>query len=90
VTVSGLQFIRWDGTRRELGECWRLRKGSREARCAITTHPSHWWELRLEVDGDLIQSEAFSDQNPLLETVAEWKAKMLGAGWEDPPLIEEP
>jgi hypothetical protein len=83
--MNGLQYFRWDGARRELGECWRLRKGEREARCIITTHPSHWWELRLTIGDELIQSQAFNDHDKLLETVAGRRARLIKAGWSEPP-----
>ena len=71
------------GTRRR----WRLTKGARSARCIITTH-SYGWELRLSIGDELTRSQAFREQIPLIETAAEWKAKMIGAGWEQPPAIE--
>jgi hypothetical protein len=85
---QGLQYQRWDCTRKELGTVFRLRKGKREARAYITTHPTAWWELRLDVDGNLIESKAFKEQHRLLETIAEWRARLVGAGWQDPPAME--
>jgi hypothetical protein len=86
--MNGLQRVEWTGHRQTLGVCFRLTKGKRQARCLLCNHPTKAWELRLEVDGELLRSEAFAEQDALLDTVAEWKNRMIGAGWKEPPAIE--
>jgi hypothetical protein len=71
------QRVAWDGTLRELGDAWRLEKGSRSARCAIANHP-YGGEIRLTVGGEFVRSEAFREHDPLLDAAAEWKAEDAG------------
>ena len=87
MTVSPRR-IDWDGVRRDLGTCFRLRKGKREMRAYFTTHPTAWWELRLEADGELIESRTFKEQDRMLEMISEWRARLVAADWTDPPAIE--
>jgi hypothetical protein len=86
--IQGLQRVAWTGTAQQLGEGWRLKKpGKGYARCLITNHP-FGWELRLLHGDELIRSQVFRDQFALIDTVAEWKKKMVSAGWQEPPAIE--
>jgi hypothetical protein len=86
--MQRLQRRDWHGTREELAVCFHLRKGKREARCLLCNHPSRFWELRLTVGDELIESQAFSDQDKFLETVAEWRARLINAGWAELPEVE--
>ena len=87
MTVS-LRRIDWDGVRRDLGTCFRLRNGTQEMHAYLTTHPTASWELRLEGDGELIESRTFKKDDRMLETIGEWRARLVKAGWTDRPAIE--
>jgi hypothetical protein len=88
--MQGLQRREWQGTRQELGVCFRLTKGKRQARCVVCNHPTKAWELRLTVDDELIESQAFTDQDDLIAVVTEWRTRLINAGWQEPPAIVEP
>lgn len=46
---ASVNIPNWDGTPREAGEVWTLRKGSRVATCHLWTHPKGG-EAKLTVD----------------------------------------
>ncbi len=52
----------WDGTPRECGEVWTLRKGSRVASCRLVTHPKGG-EAVLVVDGDWVRGEGRGERS---------------------------
>lgn len=60
-----LQRVEWQGVTRELGTAWRLTKGTRSACCVLVNHPLGW-ELRLEIDGELIRSQTFREADRAL------------------------
>ncbi len=54
---ASINIPEWDGTPRECGEVWTLRKGSRVASCRLVTNP-RGGEAKLTVDGDWVRGEA--------------------------------
>lgn len=74
------QPVPWDGTPRDCGEIWRLRKGARVAVCRLFSHPIGA-EVRLDVDGELLKSEARCDGLVLLDLALEWGEQAKGKGW---------
>jgi len=81
-----LRRVEWTGVAHHLAEMWRLNKTNRTARCNLRSHP-YGWELVLEVDGELVRSQAFRESDPVFDAANEWKDKMLGTGWHQPPPI---
>ena len=57
-----INLPQFDGTPREMGEVWTLRKGIRMATCHLWTHPKGG-EIRLTLDGAWNRSEARSDKD---------------------------
>jgi hypothetical protein len=78
--VSILKRFEWDGTARELFSPWSLVKDDRTARCRAVTHPIGW-ELRLEIDGEVIRAKAHADDEPMILDIPAWCEDMLGEGW---------
>jgi hypothetical protein len=81
----GLRRVEWTGAPHFLTEAWRLKKKEKGyVRCIITNHP-FGWELRLLHGEDLLRTQVFRESDPLIDAATEWKEKMKGAGWEQPP-----
>jgi hypothetical protein len=55
-----------NGTPRELGACWVLRKGKRQARCEMWSHV-FGWELRLIASGELLRSQVCRTQEEVFD-----------------------
>ena len=71
----------WRGTPVKLGILWTLTKGKREAVCVLWNHPVGA-EMRLDVDGDLMQSKASrATFGELLDAAAEWRRAFEEKGW---------
>ena len=51
-----------------------------EAVCQILTHRPGW-ELRLEVDGALVRSQACATESEALYMSEAWKSGMIERGW---------
>jgi hypothetical protein len=60
---------------------FRLHKEKREAVCAMFSH-QFGWELRLTIDGELIQSQVCRSQEEVLNTWETWLAAMKEKGWQ--------
>jgi hypothetical protein len=75
-----LQRPEWRGEPVRLGEIFILNKDNRTARCHLQTHQLGW-ELRLEVDGELVRSQVCRDQEEVLSTGEGWKLAMKKRGW---------
>jgi hypothetical protein len=71
----------WDGQARAVSFVWRLTKGARHAECRLWTHPVGA-ELRVDVGGELLRSEAGREPLALLDTAATWKAQFQKKGWQ--------
>lgn len=70
----------WDGTAKDMGEVWTLRKGSHLATCRLSTHPIGG-EVRVTVDGELVRSEAKRDGLALVDLGLEWQKQFEAKGW---------
>lgn len=78
--MNVLQRALWHGEPKELDDLFRLSKGTKSARCTIW---SHWsgWELKLLVDGELLQTQVCRAEDEVFSTGARWKAAMIEKGW---------
>lgn len=73
-------FRQWDGTPRELGEVWTLRKGSRVAVCTLRSHPIGG-EAIVTTDGEWQRGQAGRDGMALFDLAMEWRKQFEGKGW---------
>ena len=62
----------WNGTPKECGEVWTLRKGERVASCHLWTHPLGG-EVRLTVDGLWCRGETHRDGRALIDAALEFR-----------------
>ena len=83
LTLDGatINLPEWDGTPRDMGEAWTLRKSTRVASCHLWTHPKGG-EVRLTVDGEWHRGEALSDGLALLDVALEWRKQFEAKGWQ--------
>ena len=65
--------------RLELGEAWRLHKGTQVAICSVRSHELGW-KLILR-GGPMLFSKVCRSINEALSTQEQWKAAMLERGW---------
>jgi hypothetical protein len=76
----------WNGQPTRLEDRFTLRKArartAHEASCQVWTH-QFGWELRLEVNGDLLRSQVCRSEAAVRETADTWKAALLEKGWQD-------
>lgn len=71
----------WNERVEQLGDVWRMRKGTHAASAIVVSHPLGV-ELRLMIGDDLRHSQVFKDDDePLLALADEWKAAMAAKGW---------
>jgi len=70
----------WDGTPREQALIVTLRKGRNEARCALWSHRLGW-ELRTDVNGELLGSEAYGTEGDVLTNIDAWRRQFEKKGW---------
>jgi hypothetical protein len=70
----------WDGQPRRCAEFFRLRKGARLVSWWLWTHPIGG-EIRCEVDGELVRSQAGCGGVKLFELSEQWKAGFVEKGW---------
>lgn len=82
LAASGASFNvpRYDGQPREAALVWTLSKGWKTARCALWTHPLGA-ELRVDVNGELVRSEAGRDVLALIELSTAWRTQFQEKGW---------
>jgi hypothetical protein len=66
----------WDGQARHFADVWTLTKGGRVAVCCLWTHP-YGLEVRLDVDGELLRSEAGPDSLKLVLLAMDWKDEFM-------------
>ena len=74
---------RWDGQRRSVAYLWRLSKDAKTSMCELHTHPLGA-EVRVEVGGDVLRSEAGRDPFALIELALEWNGQFKQEGWTAP------
>lgn len=77
---ASINIPAFDGTPREAGEVWTLRKASRVASCHFWTHPKGG-EARVTVDGEWQRSEARGRSLELLDMALEWRKQFEAKGW---------
>lgn len=78
--TAKINIPQWDGTPREAGEVWSLRKREHVASCHLWTHPKDG-EVRLTVDGEWHRGQALSDGLALVELALEWREQFERKGW---------
>jgi hypothetical protein len=76
----------WDGTPREQALMATLRKGPNEARCALWSHPLGW-ELRADVNGELLRPEAYGTEGDVLTNIDGWRRQFEKIGWRRPDAV---
>jgi len=73
-----------DGSSRDLGDCFRLKKfqgpGLKHARCRLFSHVLGF-ELRLEVDGELLRSEVCPERDAASLMFEAWRTELIKRGW---------
>ena len=74
------QLPPWSGTPRDMGDIWMLTKGTSVAVCRMWTH-STGGEVRLEVDGEMVRSQAGSEWKPLVVLAMDWRDQFMKTGW---------
>lgn len=77
---NAINVPRWDGQPRQAGRLWSLHKGTRAAECLLWTNPLGA-EIRVEVGGEFLRSEAGADPLALIEKADGWKAQFIEKGW---------
>ena len=70
----------WDGQERDVALVWRLTRDNTGAECRLWTHPIGV-QIRVDVEGEFVRSEAGRDPLPLLELAAAWKAQFHEKSW---------
>jgi hypothetical protein len=75
-----LQRVEWYGSAQLLSVCWRLTKPGKVAVCELFNHPLGW-ELRVNVNDDLVRSEVFRDGDLCLTAAAAWRTTFTSKGW---------
>jgi hypothetical protein len=79
-----IHFLPWSGLPHDYGTLFDLRKGARRVVCTLWNHPIGG-ELRCEVDGELVRSQAGRDGMALFDCGMEWKRQFDEKGWTSPP-----
>jgi hypothetical protein len=64
----------------DVGELWRLTKGTHLAVCSLWTYPLGS-EARLDVDGEMLRTQAGRYAMALVDVAREWKAQFQEKGW---------
>jgi hypothetical protein len=82
--MNSPQRTDWSGQAVDLGERWRVRRqgcdAAREAVCRLFSHPLGW-ELRVEVDAQLVRSEVCRSEAQVTQVSEGWKSAMIDRGW---------
>ena len=78
--MNVLQRELLQGQPSKLGEVFVLKKGHRTSERQLW---SHWsgWELRLEVDGEMVQTVVCRAEEDVFATAERWKAAAQAKGW---------
>lgn len=72
----------WNGSSAELGEWFVMRRGRREIRCKLFSHPSGW-ELRLVMGerADVMLTRVCRSRDDVVVTREQWKTALIDKGW---------
>jgi hypothetical protein len=83
MSTGVFQRDRYDGVPREEAEWWRLRREATkgEAVCRMFTH-LFGHELRLEVRGQLVESQVCRTDEEILSCQERWRAALEAKGWK--------
>jgi hypothetical protein len=76
-----LQRVEFDRVAVRLGQVWELQKNGRTLVCSLWTHPVAWWELRLTLGAELLQSKACRQEREVFDTADEWRIASEAKGW---------
>ena len=68
------------GLATDLGEVWSVEKDGRRIECRLQGHPMGI-EARLVFDGELRQTEAFSDSRVMIDVTNLWRLSLERKGW---------
>lgn len=68
------------GQAKDLGEVWTLEKNGRRARCVLQGHPIGT-EARILVDDEIQRTEAFRNQEAMIDTTTTWREMFEQKGW---------
>jgi hypothetical protein len=80
---KSFEIPEWDGTRREVGELWRMQKDGHVAVCSVWTHPEGA-ELRLTVGGGVKQTDSTHHVFALSVVAHAWRERFHWLkGWND-------
>jgi len=72
----------WSGPQERLATAWTLFHQHRTAECAMWSHPLGW-ELRLTVNGSMIQTQITHSYKQVVEAGTAWRRMFRDAGWAD-------
>ena len=64
----------------DVGELWRPTKGTHLAVCSLWTYPLGG-EARLDVDGEMLRTQAGGYPMALVDVARDWKAQYQEKGW---------
>lgn len=69
-----------DGTLRDIGTLWTLRRGESSARCVLLAMPVGL-ELRVLMDGTMLRTERCERHDQAFELAERWRGRMMDRGW---------
>lgn len=80
--IDAVPAADWNGCSTELGELFVMRRGRREIRCKLFSHPSGW-ELRLVmgVRSDVMLNKVCTSRDDVLKTQEQWTSALFDKGW---------
>jgi len=81
---SVLRVVEFDREPVRLGEMWTATKSGRTLTCVLLNHPVAAWDLRLELDGELLRSAACRTETEVFDTSDEWRRASASKGWTIP------
>jgi len=89
--MDALERPDWHGSPVHLAELFLVRKNHVEARCVLRSHQVGW-ELCLQVglNRDFLQTKVCRTQDEVLNTSEQWKAEMIGKGWQASSRASDP
>jgi hypothetical protein len=69
-----------DGTLRDIGTLWTLKRGESSARCVLLAMPVGL-ELRVLLDGTILRTERCGRHEQAFELAERWRCRMMDRGW---------